>query len=135
MQQQAHISPFKGPGRPRGHALSSSPRGRLPPARSVKQAMLADYGSRDIEFRAIVKEIRSQLLKLANCNDTYECVIMQGSGTFAIEAALGSLCPESGGKTLVVANGAYGDRAAQILDRIGRVNVKIDKGDQDRTHR
>jgi 2-aminoethylphosphonate-pyruvate transaminase len=29
----------------------------------------------------------------------------------------------------VVANGAYGDRAAQILERIGRPYVKIDKGD------
>ena len=32
-------------------------------------------------------------------------------------------------KTLVVANGAYGDRAAAILARLGRPVTKIDKGD------
>ena len=45
---------------------------------------------------------------------------MQGSGTFAIEAALGSFCPDRRRKTLVVINGAYGERAAKILDRIGQ---------------
>jgi 2-aminoethylphosphonate-pyruvate transaminase len=54
---------------------------------------------------------------------------MQGSGTFAIEAALGAFCPKAETKTLVVANGAYGDRAAAILTRLGRPVVKIDKGD------
>jgi 2-aminoethylphosphonate-pyruvate transaminase len=54
---------------------------------------------------------------------------MQGSGTFAIEAALGAFCPKADTRTLVVANGAYGDRAAAILTRLGRPVTKIDKGD------
>jgi 2-aminoethylphosphonate-pyruvate transaminase len=103
--------------------------GPLTTSRTVKLAMLADYGSRDVEFRQIVADIRRRLLALAGCGQTYECVIMQGSGTFAIEAALGSFCPLMRRKTLVVANGAYGDRAAKILERIGRPFVKIDKGD------
>src|SRR5258706_2539220 len=70
--------------------------GPLTTSRGVKLAMLADYGSRDIEFREIVKRIRSSLLDLANCGPNYECVIMQGSGTFAIEAALGGFYGESG---------------------------------------
>jgi 2-aminoethylphosphonate-pyruvate transaminase len=102
--------------------------GPLTTSRGVKLAMLADWGSRDIEFRAVVKEIRKGLLKAARCDDSYECVIMQGSGTFAIEAALGCFCPKDR-TTLVVANGAYGDRAAAILTRLGRPVVKIDKGD------
>jgi 2-aminoethylphosphonate-pyruvate transaminase len=104
--------------------------GPLTTSRTVKLAALADWGSRDIEFRTLVKEIRDGLKALARCSDSYECVIMQGSGTFAIEAALGSFCPDKRRKTLVVANGAYGDRAAQILERIGRPFTKIDKGDQ-----
>jgi 2-aminoethylphosphonate-pyruvate transaminase len=58
-------------------------------------------------------------------------VLMQGSGTFAIEAALGSFTPtaEEDGTTLVVINGAYGTRCAKILDRIGRPNVTLDVGD------
>ncbi|WP_421693177.1 2-aminoethylphosphonate--pyruvate transaminase [Aestuariivirga sp.] len=103
--------------------------GPLTTSRTVKAAMLADWGSRDIGFRSIVADIRNGLLGLAGCDDTYECVIMQGSGTFAIEAALGAFCPKADAKTLVVANGAYGDRAASILTRLGRPVVKIDKGD------
>lgn len=103
--------------------------GPLTTSRDVKLAMLADWGSRDVEFRRLVAGIRGQLKALAKCGEGYECVIMQGSGTFAIEAALGSFCPSGPQKTLVVANGAYGDRAAKILSRIGRPHVKIDKGD------
>lgn len=103
--------------------------GPLTTSRGVKAAMLADWGSRDIEFRRVVSDIRKGLLGLAGCDDSYECVIMQGSGTFAIEAALGAFCPKSETKTLVVANGAYGDRAAAILGKLGRPVVKIDKGD------
>ena len=103
--------------------------GPLTTSRGVKAAMLADWGSRDVEFRKVVGDIRKGLLAMALCDATYECVIMQGSGTFAIEAALGCFCPANAGKTLVVANGAYGDRAARILERIGRPHLKIDKGD------
>ena len=103
--------------------------GPLTTSRTVKAAMLADWGSRDVEFRRVVAEIRSGLLALAGCDESYECVIMQGSGTFAIEAALGAFCPRAETKTLVVANGAYGDRAAAILTRLNRPVTKIDKGD------
>ena len=74
--------------------------GPLTTSRTVKLAMLADWGSRDIEFRQIVKDIRQRLLKVAHCGPNYECVIMQGSGTFAIEAVLGSLCPRRRTRTL-----------------------------------
>ncbi len=103
--------------------------GPLTTSQGVKAAMLADWGSRDVEFRKVVADIRNGLLAMAGADETYECVIMQGSGTFAIEAALGAFCPSGEAKTLVVANGAYGDRAAKILEKIGRPVVKIDKGD------
>ena len=63
--------------------------GPLTTSRGVKLAMLADWGSRDVEFRRVVSDIRLELLRIAGCDDTYECVIMQGSGTFAIEAEIG----------------------------------------------
>lgn len=103
--------------------------GPLTTSRNVKAAMLADWGSRDVEFRRLVADIRKGLLDLAGADSSYECVIMQGSGTFAIEAALGSFCPKAEAKTLVVANGAYGERAAAILQRLGRPVIKIDRGD------
>jgi len=103
--------------------------GPLTTSRGVKLAMLADWGSRDVEFRKFVADIRRALLRIAGCDETYECVIMQGSGTFAIEAALGSLCPQKKKKTLVVANGAYGERAAKILEKIGRPFERVSKTD------
>ncbi|MFW6076602.1 MAG: 2-aminoethylphosphonate--pyruvate transaminase [Hyphomicrobiales bacterium] len=105
--------------------------GPLTTSRTVKHAMLADWGSRDIEFRYLVGDIRQRLLRLAGALDGYECVLMQGSGTFAIEAALGGFAPTGKGKrkTLVVINGAYGERCARILDRLGRPTVTLDISD------
>jgi len=103
--------------------------GPLTTSRTVKLALLADWGSRDVEFRKLVREIREEVKRIAGCDDTYECVIMQGSGTFAIEAALGAFAPSKRKKTLVVANGAYGERAVQILGRIGRAHERVSKTD------
>jgi 2-aminoethylphosphonate-pyruvate transaminase len=64
---------------------------------------------------------------MANGGPDYDCVLMQGSGTFAMEAALGSFCPAVEAKTLVMANGIYGARAAAILKRIRRRHLKIEK--------
>ena len=130
MMTQSPIShtSFKGPDGQEDMPYLLTP-GPLTTSRTVKLALLADWGSRDVEFRSLVKEIRDELKKMAGCDDSYECVIMQGSGTFAIEAALGSLRPPKRKKTLVVANGAYGDRAVQILERLDRAVTKIDKGD------
>ena len=121
---------FKGPDGQEDMPYLLTP-GPLTTSRTVKLAMLADWGSRDIEFRGVVADIRKRLLKLANCGPDYECVIMQGSGTFAIEAALGSLCPAGPEKTLVAINGAYGDRAAKILRRMDRPLVTIAKNDSE----
>ncbi|MGI9462482.1 MAG: 2-aminoethylphosphonate--pyruvate transaminase, partial [Aestuariivirgaceae bacterium] len=105
--------------------------GPLTTSRDVKLAMLADWGSRDIEFRSVVAEIRSDLKDIAGAGTGYECVLVQGSGTFAIEAALASFAPRGRTpKSLVVINGAYGERAAKILDHIGNRGFdSINKGD------
>lgn len=102
--------------------------GPLTTAAATKLAMLDDWGSRDIEFRALVTSIRTRLLEIAEAGAAYECVLMQGSGTFAIEAALASFVPTDG-KALVVMNGAYGQRAGRILDYLGRAHAVLDRGD------
>ncbi|MDN2568103.1 2-aminoethylphosphonate--pyruvate transaminase [Aquibium sp. A9E412] len=103
--------------------------GPLTTAYSVKQAMLRDWGSWDGDFRAMTAELRRQLLALAGDVDgSFDCVPMQGSGSFAVEAMLASFLPRDG-KALVLANGAYGQRAAQTLRYLGRDHVVIDKGD------
>ncbi len=89
--------------------------GPLTTSLSVKQAMLHDFGSRDHEFIAINARVRQKLVSIAGGGDDFVCVPMQGSGTFAIEAALGTLLPSSG-KALILINGAYGRRMAKICD-------------------
>jgi 2-aminoethylphosphonate-pyruvate transaminase len=90
----------------------------LTTSRGVKAAMLRDVGSRDPAFIATVAGIREKLLKLAGVSQAtgYEAILMQASGTFGIESVLTSAVPR-GGKLLVLANGAYGERIAQIADR------------------
>lgn len=91
--------------------------GPLTTSRTVKQAMLRDLGSRDGEFLQVVREIRSQLLKIAVLERDFECVLMQGSGTFSVEAVLSSATPPDG-KVLILANGAYGKRMMKIADAL-----------------
>jgi len=103
--------------------------GPLTTAAEVKQAMLRDWGSWDADFRAMTVELRQGLLALTgDSKGDYDCVPMQGSGSFCVEAMLGSFVPKDG-KVLVLANGAYGLRAAETMRYIGRAYTLIDKGD------
>ncbi|UWQ36789.1 2-aminoethylphosphonate--pyruvate transaminase [Leisingera aquaemixtae] len=103
--------------------------GPLTTSFAVKQAMLRDWGSWDDDFRAMTREIRRRLLALLGAGaEAFDCVPMQGSGSFAVEAMLGSFIPRDG-KALVLANGAYGQRAAQTLRYLGRAHAVLDKGD------
>jgi 2-aminoethylphosphonate-pyruvate transaminase len=118
--------PFAAPAMGEPYLLTPGP---LTTAYSVKQAMLRDWGSWDADFRAMTADLRRQLIALAgDANGEFDCVPMQGSGTFAVEAMLGSFVPRDG-KVLVLANGAYGQRTAQTLVYLGRAHTVIDKGD------
>jgi 2-aminoethylphosphonate-pyruvate transaminase len=97
--------------------------GPLTTSATVKQAMLRDLGSRDGAFIAVVRDIRRRLVALAGVSeDEYTAVPLQGSGTFGVEAALTTAVPR-GGKVLVVTNGAYGARLAQIC-RVAGIDVR-----------
>src|SRR5256886_13760677 len=56
---------------------------------------------------------------------SHECVPMQGSGTFSVEAAIGTLVPRTG-HVLVPQNGAYCQRIARICRVLGRKLTTID---------
>jgi len=103
--------------------------GPLTTSEATKRAMLRDWGSWDGDFRAMTQDMRDRLLAmLGQGADEFDCVPMQGSGTFAVEAMLGSFVPRDG-KVLVLANGAYGLRSAKTLEYLGRDHVVLDKGD------
>src|SRR5262249_34310923 len=75
--------------------------GPLTTSATVKQAMLHDWGSRDDGFIAINRRVRERLVALAGGEGTHACVPVQGSGTFAVEAMLGSFVPKTG-KVLIL---------------------------------
>lgn len=89
--------------------------GPLSTSKTVKEAMLEDMGSRDFAFMSAIRDIRNELLELAHAPKAsgYECVIMQGSGTFGIESAISSI---AGAEDVlaVLANGAYGERIIRM---------------------
>jgi len=89
--------------------------GPLTTSKTIKEAMLHDYGSRDTKFVNMVKEVREKLLQLGGVSKEagYETIIMQGSGTFGIEATISSAIPKDG-HLLIIINGAYGHRMAKI---------------------
>ncbi|KQW50187.1 MULTISPECIES: 2-aminoethylphosphonate--pyruvate transaminase [Ensifer] len=120
------IAPLETPRLGEPYLLTPGP---LTTAYEVKEAMLRDWGSWDGDFRAMTADLRRQLLDIAgDAKGEFDCVPMQGSGSFSVEAMLGSFVPRDG-KVLVLMNGAYGKRIAQTLAYLGRDHVTIDKGD------
>lgn len=98
--------------------------GPLTTSRSVKQAMLRDLGSRDSAFVNLVRDVRQRLLALAGvAAPDYECVIMQGSGTYSVEAVISSAVSAQS-KLLAISNGAYGQRIIQIA-KVHKIDATI----------
>lgn len=78
-----------------------------------------DWGSRDAAFIALTARVRRRLLALCNAGAGFACVPLQGSGTFAVEAQLGTLVPRDG-RLLVLVGGAYGRRMVEMRRRMDR---------------
>jgi 2-aminoethylphosphonate-pyruvate transaminase len=99
--------------------------GPLTTSMTVKQAMLHDWGSRDREFIEVNAAMRRRLVELVKGEEAYTTVPMQGSGTFAVEAMIGTFLPRQG-KALILVNGAYGQRMARICDYMGRAYATVE---------
>jgi 2-aminoethylphosphonate-pyruvate transaminase len=96
--------------------------GPLTTTERTRAAMNVDYGSRDPAFVSLIAEVNQGLADLVGPGFT--TVPMQGSGTFAVEAMIGTFVPPSGG-LLVCVNGAYGARIEALARRIGRKVVVV----------
>ncbi len=100
--------------------------GPLTTSESVKKAMVRDWGSRDLEFIEMTERVRFGVEEIAGVVDgSHVCVLLQGSGTFAVEAAITSLIP-SDGRVLVLVNGAYGHRISRVCEYHGREYVSLE---------
>lgn len=98
----------------------------------VRQALLnPDMCHRESEFADVVGAIRQKLLQafVPGKVDEYTAIILTGSGTAAVEAALLSSMP-LGKRAMVITNGVYGDRLSSMLKmyRLGVPDMKYDLG-------
>lgn len=92
----------------------------------VKKQMLVDHGTWDDEYKADTQAVRQALLKLANVSSAnYTAVLMQGSGTFAVESTIGTAVPKQSAVLMIAINGAYGQRMAQIADYLDIKHVDL----------
>ena len=94
--------------------------GPLTTSARTRAALARDWGSRDADFITLSEGVRARLAALAGGAATHVAVPIQGAGTFAVEAAVQSLVPRQG-RLLVLVNGAYGRRIADMASRIGRL--------------
>jgi 2-aminoethylphosphonate-pyruvate transaminase len=105
--------------------------GPLTTSADTKAAMLSDWGSWDGAFNELTASLCRDLVAIVNAQDDHVCVPLQGSGTFSVEAALGTLVPKGGGKVLVPDNGSYCKRIVRILGYLGREAVILPHGEQE----
>ena len=91
--------------------------GPLSTSETVREAMLQDWCTWDKDYNeGIVTPIRKGLLAIAGLDeDEYTDVLLQGSGTYCVEATIGAGVKPTD-KLLILANGAYGKRMAQIAE-------------------
>lgn len=94
--------------------------GPLTTSQTVKEAMLTDWCTWDEAYNLhIVEEIRKSLVSLATQHTgDYTSILLQGSGTYCVEAVIGSVI-KPGDKLLILSNGAYGDRMGNIAEYHG----------------
>jgi len=85
----------------------------------VRAALVqGDWCHREVEFADLTKGILTSLEEVYGAGTRMQAVLLTGSGTAAVEAMLATLTPPDK-KTLVAANGVYGERMAAMLQAHG----------------
>ena len=93
--------------------------GPLTTTRTVKEEMLFDRCTWDDEYKAITQKIRTEILEIAAASPkVYTTVLMQGSGSFGVEAVLHTAIGKED-KCLIITNGNYGERIVAMAKCIG----------------
>ena len=93
---------------------------------SVKLAQIVpDICPREKEFQSIMAPMRDDLVRIVHGDtEEYTAVLFCGSGTICIDVALNSLL-DAGKKALVVSNGAYSERAADVCRAYGLPLIEV----------
>ncbi|MES1157711.1 MAG: aminotransferase class V-fold PLP-dependent enzyme [Haliangium ochraceum] len=97
----------------------------------VKAALVHyDVCHRDEDYSGVLRRLERKLRPLFGASPEHEVLLLTGSGTAAMEMAIAGIVPPKQ-KILVISNGAFGDRLAEIADlhRIATVVVRYPWGD------
>ncbi len=110
--------------------------GPLTTTRTVREAMMHEFSTWDVDYNRIVQSIRERLVGLATCDSanlgTYTATLMPGSGTFVVESVIGSVIPPNG-RLLVLNNGVYGARITTISRMLGLDTVELHQAEIEST--
>ncbi|MGL5343492.1 MAG: 2-aminoethylphosphonate--pyruvate transaminase [Plesiomonas sp.] len=100
---------------------------------SVRAAMLQDSCTWDTDYNlGIVEPIRRELVRLAtDTPEAYSSVLLQGSGSYVVESVLGSAISNTD-TLLIINNGAYGARMAEMAACLKLSHVVLDCGETQR---
>ena len=92
----------------------------------VRQSLLqTDLCHRESEFFDLQDEARQRLVGVYDLDPAqWTAVLMTGSGTAALESMIAGLVPAQG-KLLIVQNGVYGERIAQISAQYGIAHTVV----------
>jgi 2-aminoethylphosphonate-pyruvate transaminase len=97
----------------------------------VKSALVHhDVCHRDEDYAVVARRIRRKLRQVCRGGSEHDVMLLSGSGTAAMEATIASCVPEDG-KLLVVSNGAFGERFAEIasVHKIETVHLRYSWGE------
>jgi len=88
--------------------------GPLTTRHSVKHVMLTDHCTWDDEYKKITTSVMNDITQIS-ANDDYAAVLLQGSGSYAVEGMINCLCMKDE-KILFLVNGEYGKRMLTIAE-------------------
>lgn len=95
---------------------------------TVKYAQIVpDICPREKEFGDIMREMSQDLVRIVHADpEKYTAVLFCGSGTVNIDACISSLLP-AGKKVLILNNGAYSERGAEVCEyyHLDHINLKL----------
>lgn len=87
--------------------------GPLSTTHTVKAAMMGDFGASK-SFSNVVDSVKASILRISKLSsEEYTPILLPGSGTFGVEATIRTAVSRQD-KILIAANGAYGERMAQM---------------------
>ncbi len=93
---------------------------------TVKMAQVVpDICPREKEFAGLMKQMREDLVRIVHGPlDEYKAVLFCGSGTINIDICLNSLLDKDK-KALIINNGAYSTRAAEVCEYYGLPHINL----------